>query len=526
MYSVIDQPIVTVRVHDSEKDVGLRELITHAHEYDGLAGNTIEQYAVLRFVSAFVMDMLAMKTAKDRKYVLDQKKFDADTFDKYVKECNKDHFMFDLFDSERPFFQSTYSIKEIKKIHVKPASVLDLYEIYGNASTFRSPKGGVLGHIVERDTVFSIPKAFRAMCARQCFCAYSLEGPCGINKLPVYIFAIGENLFETIMFHTLSEEETLPRKYGLGLVPWKGRRDMNKNDKVLGASVIEALTWTPRRIQLIPSSDGVIRNVRLGKGAFLEKGVEYYDLHAVYVKKKNGEIVPLCADSSKDSWNTIVSVMSDSGEDIYIIPDAIKKLVPLLAGSDAKVVSLRACGLDKDPRNYKFFGSVSVDINMPESILGDHDCSVILRKDMKLVTDCNNALFFGIKMCVDEPAVYDMVKSGKKPVFKKKVFSMAENCSRFLSLKTMNIIQDLSFSRISDEMDVDEYTDEVCDAVKEAVKESISYLYDLCGNSSSELLHAAHASKWINNRVNSFIKERKGIDNGNDEVGPEQTEEA
>lgn len=91
------------------KSVGIREAFLKAHEIKDIQGDTpLERYALLRLLIAMAMDMLALKTSDDRYDLLQQGAFDAQTFEDYVRECEKDGPRFDLFDEEHPFLQSKY----------------------------------------------------------------------------------------------------------------------------------------------------------------------------------------------------------------------------------------------------------------------------------------------------------------------------------------------------------------------------------------------------------------------------------
>lgn len=229
------------------KSVGIREAFLKAHEIKDIQGDTpLERYALLRLLIAMAMDMLALKTSDDRYDLLQQGAFDAQTFEDYIRECEKDGPRFDLFDEEHPFLQSKYD-EEMDKKALSSISSLFPYVPTGNNHMF-------FDHRYENELSVLPNQAFRAICVTCLFCfAVGAQGiPSSVNNTPpIYAIVVGKSLFQTIVVNMLAQKECGNIEYGIGTVPWReGARTIIPKQKIADITMIEGLTWLPRRITL------------------------------------------------------------------------------------------------------------------------------------------------------------------------------------------------------------------------------------------------------------------------------------
>lgn len=491
-YSVLEKPVIQVRLRNGEEsDVSLRDAVLRAHEYEDVAGdNPLERYAVLRFLAAFVMDMLNMRTLADRRAVYLKGRFTQDEFDRYIGTCEKKGTSFDLFDPERPFMQAVFTQEE-RRAHPKgnkPMASIDLALPSGNAHTFRCKNGGVKKHVAENDFECVPAKAFRAMLARQCFCGYSLEGAKGINNLPLYVYPVGNNLFETILFHTLSKEEALPREYGEGTTAWRkdAREDPPDEFEIPQATYLEALTWQPRRIQLLADADGMVRKVYL-KARCKFTG-EYLDPNTIpNINGKTGEIYTLVPKITAPVWSNISSLLAP--DETHPQPECIKGTLALFGANKPENVTLRFCGLSKDAMKYILYGWQEEEMELPESLLDDPAKARILRNDLRLLMDVTFAIPAEIKKDVRCMSIIDGAKR--------------------------DIIFDLCMMDILTDTPEDKHKQNVLNEIQAMTDEVGKVFSNNNGESVREILESRKILRIMNKKIQAAIKnnEKEGTNN-------------
>ena len=285
-FSIIQERVFPVQMNDgTDAEIGLRELFMQAHNIKDLVGTTpIERYAVFRLLVAFAMDIYPVHSYRERKELFQKGCFDIDIFDKYISMCeSKRRNCFDLFDLEHPFMQERFDIAADTKAE-KLAAVVMVGLPSGNNHIF-------LDHRPESVIALSASEAFRAMMTLYLFCTAGAQGyPSGVNNTsPVYSICLGENLFETIVMNMVSDGEIGPISYGEGMVPWRSGRPIIPKEKVINITMLEGLTWRPRRIMLTCDSDGMVRKVFREQGSNFIGNDIWRDPHVAYRKNTDNE---------------------------------------------------------------------------------------------------------------------------------------------------------------------------------------------------------------------------------------------
>lgn len=525
-YSVINKPVIAVIRHGKQEEVSLRELIAGAHELEDMGGSAIESYAQLRFAAAFVMDMLEMTTSRDRRRAFEAGRFDEQVIDRYVEACRAEGSVFDLFDGERPFMQSAFTEERRQKTE-KPASIMDLTVPSGNDATFLGEGGGVLGYSVSEKYEMTIPKAFRVMLARQCFSGYSLEGPWAINRMPYYLYPKGSNLFETILLNTLSEEEALPLEYGRGRVPWRNGRAVigEKGKTETDVTLLEALTWQPRKIQMLPSEDGIIRRVCLTRG--LDFAGEYVDPYVIRIRNvRTDTVMSLKPDVQQAGWLIIANVVADTEETSIVRPDFLHSFMNVYSDRP-KNVTLNIIGVDRDPKLSKFYGWVRDEMIIPESLLENNEQAETLLLDLRFMANCERNIALMVRGCVDDPKAFENhQKKGKWAFDRRKKPIVSDEVTAYFTKQCEGIVEDLCMSDMLGGMSWEEHTERVCEAVKDVVKSTMTYMYGMLGSSEKEMEKGRRAEQEIWHRCGYQIKERKGEITNGDETGKVEPEES
>lgn len=202
-YSVMIEPVIPVVFSDGRlSEIGIREVFLQAHKIADLqCQSPLEEYAVFRLLVAIAMDMFRPKRWLDRQELLEAGRFDQETVDAYIADCEKDGPRFDLFDPVHPFMQTAYD-PEIDEKAIKPVATLSVSLPSGNNHVF-------LDHRMESVPVMTPAEAFRAMITLYLFCTPGAqEYPSGVNNTPpVYNRILGESLFSTIILNMVSSKE-------------------------------------------------------------------------------------------------------------------------------------------------------------------------------------------------------------------------------------------------------------------------------------------------------------------------------
>ena len=107
-YNVINQECIRVMYLNNDiKYVSIREAFRDAHLIKGvLYSSPVDEYSILRLLIVMAMDCYNYEKTATIKKALKENRFDMDKFDDYIKFCEKDGPVFDLFDPQRPFLQT------------------------------------------------------------------------------------------------------------------------------------------------------------------------------------------------------------------------------------------------------------------------------------------------------------------------------------------------------------------------------------------------------------------------------------
>ena len=500
-YSVLIEPLIAVVPKDGQLpvEVSLRDAIVHAHEYADIAGDSpMEQFAVVRFLSAFVMDMLAMKTPEDRRKIFKAGKISEKDFDDYIALCRREGASFDLYDSAAPFMQTPFSPEEQKK-KMKAAATIDLYLPSGNNHVFFTFIPVMKGYAVENDAALTPPKAFRCLCVRQTFCAYSMEGPGGIAVMPLFLYTAGSNLFETVLMQTLSEEEATKEtglEYGIGTVPWrKGALEVTSKARIDTPTFLQALTWQPRMIQLFPGKDGMIRRICLASGMD-GKGIPWKDINTFsmrLVNRKTGEVTlrTIMPRYDQDAWLNLLGMAYDD-DNLYEKSACVRNLPALFGGKAEGQITLRMCGIQKHSTNYKLLAVLDEETPLPETVYEDKAVIRGIWRDVRLLTK----------------TAYD-IRGAVRKLFDEKNDTRCYQCSMKFCQAARELLMTLTAEDLLANIPPQEHADRFCEAVKEIIPEVIRYMRGFAGTGSRALLAVSEAEKNIRFALWRNIKERK-----------------
>jgi CRISPR system Cascade subunit CasA len=237
----------------AQEHVSLRTAIAEAHLIDGLSTTDGPRFAgLLRLLLALVMDAYG-QPANDREWAARRKRgsFDADVVDEYVATVGRSRF--DLFDPHHPFMQSATTPDEGKSI-----SELLPHVASGNRTPIFTPDTDATPRML------TAAEAAQALLAAQAVAVPSLGRAAGDDPRESWAGAsfagraaiigfccpLGENLFETLMLNL--PNGTHQRLDATDRPVWR-RDDVPHSRRIRRAEgMADLLTWTPRRVRLIP----------------------------------------------------------------------------------------------------------------------------------------------------------------------------------------------------------------------------------------------------------------------------------
>jgi len=257
-FNVLHEPwIPVVRPDGSREDLGILPCLSQAHELREIRDpSPIIEFGLYRLLVAFVLDALITagqrpEDALDVKNLIAEGRFDTDLLKKYAEDCGD---VFDLFDDRRPFLQTAGA-----KGNSKPLA--GAYPAVPSGTN-----AGLWHHAHEEDAVVSSAGAARLLTT---IAPFMTAGGAGlspsINGAPaIYCLPLGQDLCRTVLMN-------LPIGFdepSAGRVAWREPRRPGTERN--SATTVEALTWRPRIVRIIPrtnSTDAVsVREMKFEKG--------------------------------------------------------------------------------------------------------------------------------------------------------------------------------------------------------------------------------------------------------------------
>jgi CRISPR system Cascade subunit CasA len=235
-------PWIPVREADGTvKETGLRDALICAHELHEIRDPLpIVEFGLYRLLVALVMDIYQFRDLRDLEELLETGCFDGKWIDAYFAE-NADRF--DLFHAQYPFLQ----FADLKSEADKPLSGL-LPPV---------PSGTNVNHFYHaHEQAFSVcPEAAARLLTT--LAPFMTAGGAGLapsinGAPPWYALMTGNTLFHTICLNCC----VIPLSQGNNGTPSWRRSGVFAQERRQSASLLEGLTWQPRRILLVPGDSG------------------------------------------------------------------------------------------------------------------------------------------------------------------------------------------------------------------------------------------------------------------------------
>lgn len=240
--------IPVTRSDGSSDELGLEEVLTSAHEWKAISNSlpTIE-FGLYRLLVAFVLDIFKPQRGGEWAALWDLERFDAYQIAAYFDECESENpHVFDLF-GPTPFLQSA----DMDGDKPKPFAGL-LHSM---------PSGTATNHFHhQHEENFGVSPVHAARFLTT-IAPFMTAGGAGLSPSingspPLYVLPLGENGFQTLLLNTPVYADLLLAGEEVG--PAWLQTETVAPGRAAGASLLQSLTWRPRRIQLVPDLGGGI----------------------------------------------------------------------------------------------------------------------------------------------------------------------------------------------------------------------------------------------------------------------------
>lgn len=363
-FDVLNEPWIPVAALDgTSRELGILGVLSEAHRLsEVICESPLETYAVQRFLIAFLMDAYRLPHASDRKKLLENGCFDRKVISDYVELCRSEGVTFDLFDEKRPFYQASFDERYDSETKIKPI-----------ANLFHSvPSGNTPVHFEHGDLYECSPaQALRALLAAQIFAAAMTQGyPSSVNDTPCwYVLLKGENLFETLCMSMLSVGECRGIEFDSAYPAWRDTTVEIPKAEHADISMLEGLTFRPRRVTLIQDPDNMVRKLYYQQGQSFHQNGRWIDPHVTFSVNKAGEYISVKPKLGRMPWRDVGSFML-SKEDKLSRPAKIITASERIVGKHTSRL-IMLYGLVTNQAKYEDW--MSDHMNVPGDLLFDED---------------------------------------------------------------------------------------------------------------------------------------------------------
>jgi CRISPR system Cascade subunit CasA len=290
-FNVLTDPwIPVIGLDGSRKELGILSCLEQAPKLREIRDPApIVEFGLYRLLVAFVLDALILAGRRPEhishlKNLIEKGCFEMNLFKDYANKCGD---VFDLFHPERPFLQTRMDGKNSKSI----------------AGLFPAVPSGtnvvLWYHEHEDDVWFSVEQAARLLTT---IAPFMTAGGAGLSPSingapPLYVLPMGLNLFQTIVINI-----PLRTKQDRGDEPVAWRQTRVPGDERTHTTTVEALTWRPRCIQLVPDDDNRVREMYFTKGDSTR--LSWIDANVAYKYEKD-KVTPIRLRENRPPWRDI-----------------------------------------------------------------------------------------------------------------------------------------------------------------------------------------------------------------------------
>ncbi|MEW5956221.1 MAG: type I-E CRISPR-associated protein Cse1/CasA [Chloroflexota bacterium] len=368
-FNLVDEAwLPCLNLEGEAKILSLRETLTQAHHLQALTGDSPPQTAALHRLLLAILHRVFGPEDKEAWAALWQaERFEADKLNAYLDEWRP---RFDLFDAERPFYQSLDD-------RVKPKSTISLSHerASGNNATLFDH------HTEEIGETLTPAQAARSLITAQ---AYGLAGLSGIKQkftdgtcASGIIFLVeGDNLKQTLLLNMIMypPDEDMFTHTDDDKPAWE-MDDPFGPDRAIPFGYLDYLTWQNRRVLFQPeqSSDGVIvRTMTMGPALRFDPIL----LDTMKHYRKDDKLGALSTNFSEERvlWRDSATFFSFQYQsDKFIPPATFRWLRGLIKGQLERHQIYRCLALGMSKKQAKVFFFRAERLPLPLAYLTDED---------------------------------------------------------------------------------------------------------------------------------------------------------
>lgn len=376
-FNVLTEPWIPM---SNGETLSLLDALEGARTLEGVqCASPLETVAVYRLMIAFLMDALQLSNRDERIALLERGSFDMEAIRAYATRCESEGASFDLFDPRRPFMQAAYDPELDREL--KSSANIALQIPKGNNHIF-------FDHAPEAR--FEPGEALRQLLTAYLFCTAGAQGyPSSINNTPcVYVLHRGDNLLETLILNMISRAEC--GNIAWGRPAWREDGKVTPKKEFADVSMLQALTWQPRRATLIADENGNVTRLYWQQGHNFKGNALWRDPHVPYRVLKSGELTSVKPQAGRAFWRDLGALAASRNSRYGKQP-----LVVANAPQDRSTYRLCAVGLVTS--NAALIDLAEEEMNLPRNVLEDEDRGDVLREDLAFFEDCAQALRYAAK---------------------------------------------------------------------------------------------------------------------------------
>lgn len=405
-FNVLTEPWIPVISNDGKTtEFGIIDVLMKAHELsEVVCENPLETYAVQRFLIAFLMDAYRLPHARDRKRLFDSGRFDPEVIKKYIELCRSEGVSFDLLDEKRPFYQAAYD-KDYDTDDKKRSIGLLFHS---------EPRGNTPLHFSHNslDNFQCTPsEAFRALLAAHQFAiAVGSQGyPSSVNDTPCYYVLLkGENLFETLCLSMLSIGEFAGLDYDSNPAAWRDKRIQIPKTMHADISLLEGLTFRPRRTTLLSEPEGMVKYMYNQPGQNYHANERWTDPHVSYSINKEGKYVTLKPQLGRMPWRDVGAYALSKENQVSRPAKILLQSDRIIDKSIPRIIMLFGLATSNSA---KYDDMLSDRLSVPGDILLDVEKADSLRAAMNKIEQVASLIYGSVK---DISNAAEHTKDGKK----------------------------------------------------------------------------------------------------------------
>lgn len=395
-FSLVQERWIPVRTIDGKLEfVGLRDLLHRAPDLSAIEHPIpIVECGLVRLAVALVHDILRPDTLDHVIELLRAGRFDESIVESYLADHDRH---FDLFSSAHPFLQDPASSGKPKPL----AAIAPLWPSGTNVSHWQ--------HGLEADFAVTPAEAAQLLATVPAFMTAGGAGlaPSINGAPPTYVIPAGETLFQTLAVNLWVR---LPGGVELGKPAWREPARSASSGRRTSATMLEAMTWRPRRIRLVPGEGGrstwsgeespvLVRTMYFAAGDKVD--FPWTDPHVAYVHSAKGR-VPVRLREDRDPWRDVAPLallreQLDPGKGdriAYERPGIVTQLVELQREAPTltpRELRLQLYGIRTDLK-MKVFEHVAQQLALPVPLMLDSELPRHLAAAVQRAEDVQRAL--------------------------------------------------------------------------------------------------------------------------------------